>query len=117
MTEYIARTRIWLRNASYLLAEPFDEVLDKIRGGEDAVFTSLTGQAAFPPERIWFAVGEVLSVQECSPESWVWQQHADEVHYARQIQDLGQSPAERQVAAQERLADAISNAHGDGDDE
>jgi hypothetical protein len=114
MTEYIGRTRVWTSWTGFILTEPFDEVLAAIERNEGATFTSVTGQAMMPPERIWFARGAILSLQECSAESWVWQQQADELHYARRLQELGQDPGERLAAAQERLVEVFS---GGGDDE
>jgi hypothetical protein len=101
MAEYIGRTRIVMRNGvNYMVVEEIDIVIDGLQY-ERAEFTSVTGQAAFPPERLVVTTSEVSVVQECSSEAWVWQQRAAELHYARQLEEL---PAQdRMAAAMERL--------------
>lgn len=101
MAEHVGRTRIAMRNGiTYLVLEEIDDVIAALEN-KAAEFTSVTGQSAFPPERLVVTVSEVSVVQECSLESWVWQQRAAELHYARQIQE--QTPQDQMVAAFERI--------------
>lgn len=99
MHDHTARTRVTMRNGvGYLVLEDIDTVAAALKG-ERAEFTSVTGQAAFPPERLIVTSSDVSTVQECSAESWVWQKRASELHYARQ---LAESPQDRVAATLER---------------
>jgi hypothetical protein len=109
MADIIGRTRIALRSGTnYLAVEDIDHVVRALEGDRYAEFTSVTGQDAFPPERLVILVSEIASVQECSLESWIWNQRASELHYARQLEE---------VTAQDRMVSAFERIAGEGDDD
>jgi len=102
MDDPIARTRLVMRNGlNYMLLEDFETVRVSLEQGGFAQFVSVTGQSAFPPERLCVQSAEVTSVQEVSIEAWVWQQRASELHYARQLEE--QTAADKMVAALDRM--------------
>lgn len=110
MQEDVGHTRLVLtRGTTYAVVETVDEVHEALkeasRSGMLFELTSVTGQSAFPPERLFVRADHVATIQEISFESWIWQQRASELHYARQIEEM---PAmERHAAAAERLAAAL----------
>jgi hypothetical protein len=113
MHEHIGRTRIQLHNGTnYSVTATFADVSEGVADVEFATFLSVTGQAAFGAERLWLRVAEIASIQEISPESWIWQQRASELHYARMIEEMPAS--ERYAQAAERMA-AVLEGHDDVD--
>lgn len=115
MSDSVGRTRLVTRNGmNYAVTDHLESILRQLEGAKDNEMLevlSVTGQGAFPPERLFVRVGELSVVQEISAESWVWQQRAAELHYARQIADV--RPEERYAQAAEMMAQAI---RGEDDD-
>jgi hypothetical protein len=115
--EQRCNTRIGTRSGTYyVVQETIDEVRAQAEAGEWLDLISMTGQALMPPERLILRAEHIGSLQEISPEGWLWQKRSDELHYARQMQELDSNPTERLAAAQERIAAALSDAHEDGDE-
>lgn len=96
---------------TYLTPEESEDFCERLRDAPQWAgwigFTSITGQSAFPPEQVWVRMDRVESVQECSRESWLWQQEADARFYANALQDSAQ---ERLADAQGRLVEFLSGA-------
>ena len=105
------RTRLAMKNGvNYAVVEDMEYVYDAVENREFATLMSVTGQEAFSPEPLVIRCSEVAAMQAISEESWIWQQRAAELHYARQLQET--TSAERQAAAAERLAASMEGHAG-----
>lgn len=115
MDEQRCHTRIGTRSGIYyVVQETIDEVRAQVERGDWVELVSMTGQALMPPERLILRSEHIGSMQEISLEGWLWQKRADELHYARQMQELEHNPQERLAEAQERIAAFFASG---GDDE
>jgi hypothetical protein len=101
------RTRIITRTGTHFtLLEETEEVVAVLtfaKPDELVRFTSITG--VMPPERVWLNREQIVAIQEVSAESDAWQERADELHYARAIQEMG--PAENYTEAVREMVDVL----------
>lgn len=114
MDDPIGRSRIWTRtNAHFALSDDYETATQLIADTQDddfIAFTSVTGQSAFPPEPLIIRRADIMAVSRISPTAWIWQRRADELHYARQIEDS--TPMDRYTEVAQGLVDSLK-----GDDE
>jgi hypothetical protein len=102
----------------YTVLETVSEILEQVEnldheGPRWVLLTSKTGSSMFEPERLVILSEHIATVQEISEVGWLWQKQADDLHYARQLQDLEANSGDRVAAVQEQLLSVVKGMQGD----
>ena len=89
-----------------MLPEDPQSVWATVKSREWLEAESMTGNELFPPEWVAVRCEDVVYIQGCSSEAWVWQKQADTLHYARILED---DPHRVIADAQRRIAQALTD--------